>query len=150
VAITNLRASFVRGRRRQRDRVVWGLTAAAIAGSAVLVVGILSFGADVASAVIGVAIASLAPIASVLALAMVTRRTPPVPGRWLRRALLAGTSSVTGALAYLFALAALPGPESPELPVRELVALATSVVLVFVSAPRLRQITERLAPPLAG
>jgi hypothetical protein len=149
LAITNLRASFARATRRQRERVVWGVTAAVIAGSAFLVAGILSFGADIASAVIGVTVLSLSPIASVLALAMMTRRRPPAPGRWLRRALLAGTSSVTGALAYLFALTALPGPESPEIPVRELVALATSVVLVLVSAPRLREITDRLAPPLA-
>jgi hypothetical protein len=150
VAMTNLRASFIGATRRQRDRVLWGVTAVVFAGSAFLVAGILSFGSDIASAVIGVAVASLSPIAAVLSLAMMTRRTPPPSGRWLRRSLLAGTSSVTGALAYLFALAALPGPASPGIPVRELVALATSVVLVFVSAPRLREITDRLTPPLAG
>lgn len=149
VAITNLRAPFSAATRRQRDRMLWAVTAAVFAGSAFLVAGILSFGNDIASAIIGVAVASLSPIAAVLALAATTRRKPPRSGRWLRRALLAGASSVTGALAYLLALAALPGPDSPALPARELVAFITSAVLVVLSAPRLREITDRLTPPLA-
>jgi hypothetical protein len=55
---------------------------------------------------------------------------------------------VTGSLAYLLANATLPAA-SPELPVREIVALATSAVLVFISVPRLRQMTIRITPPLS-
>jgi hypothetical protein len=61
---------------------------------------------------------------------------------------LIGACGVTGSVAYLLAIATLPAA-SPELPVREIVALATSAVLVVISVPWLRQMTIRITPPLS-
>lgn len=150
VGITNLRASFAGATRRQRARIGWVVTAVVIAGSGFLVASALSMASDRVSGLVGIAFASLAPILVLTALFPVVRRTPPNAVPWLRSALLAGTSSVTGALAYLLSLTALPGAESPEIPVREFVAFVTSVVLVVLSVPRLRQLAVRITPPIAG
>ena len=68
---------------------------------------------------------------------------------WLHRTLLGGAGMVTGAIAYHLSLATLPASGGPEIPVRELVALATSIVLVTVAAPGLRQAVERFSAPSA-
>ncbi|HUF67301.1 MAG TPA: hypothetical protein VMM79_01525 [Longimicrobiales bacterium] len=148
VGVTNIRGAFTQATRRQRGRMLWCVIAAVMAGGAFLVSGILSLGGDAGAAAIGVAVASLTPIAMLLALGAVVRRTPPPAGRWLRRSVLIGACGVTGAVAYLLAIATLPAA-SPELPVREIVALATSAVLVVISVPWLRQLTIRLTPPLS-
>jgi hypothetical protein len=149
VATTNLRASFVRATRRQRNRILWVVAAAVTAGSAFVVSATLSFTGDAVASIIGLAVASLAPFSVLAMLAVVVTRRPSAAGPWLRRTVFIGASGATGAIAYLLALVALPGAATPAVPVRELVALATSVVLVAVSQPRLRDITNRIAPPLA-
>jgi hypothetical protein len=128
--------------------MLWCVIAAVMAGSAFLVSGILSLGGDAGAAAFGVAVASLTPIAMLLALGAVVRRTPPPAGRCLRRSVLIGACGVTGSVAYLLAIATLPAA-SPELPVREIVAFATSAVLVAISVPWLRQMTIRMTPPLS-
>jgi len=150
IGITNARSILVGSTRRQRSRVLRCLAAAVVAGTAILVSSVLALGGGAPGAVVGIALASVAPIVVLAVLAPAIRRDPPDARPGLHRAVLAAATTVTGVIAYLLSLAVLPGSSSPDVPVREFISLVTSVVLLVVAAPRLRAIADRITPAPAG
>jgi len=151
LAVTNLRAAYQVAGRRHRWRVLWLVQGALTAVAAFLVSGLLSLRADTATATLSFAVVTLAPLGVLMALASTVQVRVPDPRLANRKTIALGTGAVVGTIAYLVLQFALAPLDSNTVPVREIVAIGASVLIVAALRNRFRLMAERItAEPAAS
>jgi hypothetical protein len=145
VAITNVRASFANAPERAQWRILWTTQAAITAAAAFLVTGLLSARPEATTGVVSFAVASLAPLAVLMAVAsgaLPRRVTDPRPA--IRKTIAAAAAAVCGVVAYLLTQVALAPVDVPGAPLREIVGIGTGIALIALTRDRLRTLAQRL------
>jgi hypothetical protein len=151
LAVTNLRAAYQVARRRQRWSVMWLMQGALTAAAAFLVSGLLSLRADAATATLSFAVVTLAPLGVLMAFASATQVRVPDPRLANCKTIALGTGAVVGTVAYLVLQFALAPLAAQPAPVREIIAIGASVLIVAALRDRFRLIAERItAAPAAS
>ncbi len=138
IGITNARAASLGAQPRHRRRARWVAQAAVTVTIGFLLSGLLSLRLQSPTVLLSVAVASLTPFAALMALfTAITRRNVPDPAPALRRTITFGAAALAGTAAYAVLQFALSPIQVSRVPVPELAALGSSILLVAALRRRL-------------
>jgi hypothetical protein len=146
LAITNLRAAQSVAGERVRRRVLWVTQSALTAGSAFLLVGLLSLRHDAGTVATSLGVSIVAPFAVLMGLGSAVLGavvTDPRPA--LRRTVATSLAAVLGAVVYLLVQIALSPLAERAFPIPELAGGLTSTVVIVATRAHWRRLADRFS-----